>query len=284
MENLLNFWHRIPESINPTLVQIGSFQIRYYGLMYVVALAVVYGLLSYRLKHEKYEYSKEMIQNYFFGVILAIIIGGRLGYVLFYNLKYFAENPLSIVLPFDFSEGVHYVGLSGMSYHGGVIAIIFVTIIFCRRYKVKFWHFCDFVCPAIPLGYMFGRIGNFINGELYGRLTEVAWGMYFPADLNHQLRHPSQLYEAFFEGIFLFVVLWSLRKRKFLDGFFLSLYLMGYGLARFFIEYTREPDPQLGFVWGPFTMGQILCMGMILGGLLIMVVRKRAARKTISSS
>jgi phosphatidylglycerol:prolipoprotein diacylglycerol transferase len=161
-----------------------------------------------------------------------------------------------------------------MSYHGGVIGVILVSIFFCHKYRINFWNFADLLCPAIPLGYTFGRIGNFINGELYGRVTAVPWGMYFPLDPMHQLRHPSQLYEVFFEGIFLFVILWSLRKMKCFDGFFFSLYLIGYGLVRFFIEFVREPDPQLGFILGPFTMGQILCIFMILGGIFIMLIRR----------
>ncbi len=283
MENFIQFWHHIPEHINPNLLQIGAFQLRYYGLMYIVALGIVYGLLSLRLKREKFGYSKELIQNYFFWVVLGILIGGRLGYVLFYNLGYFLQHPWSIILPVDFSDGVHFTGLSGMSYHGGLIAVIIASVLFCRRYRVAFWNFTDFVVPAIPLGYMFGRIGNFINGELYGRATNVAWGMYFPLDPTRELRHPSQLYEAFFEGLFLFVILWTLRKRKPFSGFFLGLYIMGYGLVRFFIEYTREPDPQLGFVWGPFTMGQILCLTMILGGAVLLIIRGVAGRDAKST-
>jgi phosphatidylglycerol---prolipoprotein diacylglyceryl transferase len=253
--------------------------------MYMVALGLVYALLSLRLKQEKFGYSRDLIQSYFFWVILAILIGGRLGYVLFYNLKYFLANPWSIILPVDFSGGgVHFVGLSGMSYHGGLIAIILASVLFCRRHKISFWNFADFVVPAIPLGYMFGRIGNFINGELYGRITDAPWGMYFPLDPARELRHPSQLYEAFFEGLFLFLILWTLRKRKTFPGFFLGLYIMGYGLVRFFIEYTREPDPQLGLVWGPFTMGQILCHVMILGGALLLVIRSAAGRRGTKST
>lgn len=279
MENFIQSWQHIPEHINPNLLQIGAFQLRYYGLMYIVALGIVYGLLSLRLKREKFGYSRDLIQNYFFWVVLAILIGGRLGYVLFYNPGYFLQHPWSIILPVDFSGGVHFTGLSGMSYHGGLIAVIFASVLFCRRYRINFWSFTDFIVPAIPLGYMFGRIGNFINGELYGRVTNVAWGMYFPLDPTRALRHPSQLYEAFFEGLFLFAILWNLRQRNLFPGFFLGFYLMGYGLVRFFIEYTREPDPQLGFVWGPFTMGQILCLIMVLGGALLLAVRGAMARR-----
>jgi len=245
-------------------------------------LGPIHLLALYRLKNEKYEFSKETIENYFGWAIIGVIIGGRLGYVLFYDFKYFAANPLRIICPFDISNGLHYVGISGMSYHGGVIGVILVSIFFCQKYRINFWRFADLLCPAIPLGYTFGRLGNFINGELYGRVTTVPWGMYFPLDPTHQLRHPSQLYEAFFEGILLFIILWSLRKRKFFGGFLFCLYLIGYGLVRFFIEFVREPDSQLEFIFGPFTMGQILCACMILGGTLIIMNRGSGSRHHIT--
>jgi phosphatidylglycerol:prolipoprotein diacylglycerol transferase len=274
MEKFLSWWNHIPEYINPNIVKIGSFQLGYYGLMYVVTFAIVYLLVLYRLNNERYKYPKKIIQSYFVWAILGVIIGGRLGYVLFYDLKYFAANPLRIICPFDFSNGLQYIGISGMSYHGGVIGVILVSVFFCHKYRINLWDFADLFCPAIPLGYTFGRIGNFINGELYGRVTSIHWGMYFPLDPMHQLRHPSQLYEAFFEGIFLFVILWSLRKMKYFDGFLFSFYLIGYGLVRFFIEFVREPDAQLGFILGPFTMGQVLCVFMILGGIFIMLIKR----------
>ncbi len=160
-----------------------------------------------------------------------------------------------------------------MSYHGALIAIIIASVFFCRKHKLNFWLLSDLLSPAVPLGYTFGRLGNFINGELYGRVTSVAWGMYFPLDPTHQLRHPSQLYEALFEGVFLFIILWSLRKKVWASGRLFSLYLFGYGGIRFCLEFFRQPDPQLGFVFGPFTMGQILCFAMILSGVLIFVIR-----------
>jgi phosphatidylglycerol:prolipoprotein diacylglycerol transferase len=162
-----------------------------------------------------------------------------------------------------------------MSFHGGAVAILIAGIIFCRRRNVDFWRFADLICPSIPLGYTFGRIGNFINGELYGRATTVSWGMVFPNDPLHLLRHPSQLYEAFFEGIVLFTILWLIRKRSPFDGALFAFYLIGYGAIRFFIEFFREPDAQLGFVLGPFSMGQILCFAMIVAGAMIYAVRRR---------
>jgi phosphatidylglycerol:prolipoprotein diacylglycerol transferase len=242
--------------------------------MYLVAFVITYVLILYRLKNEKYQYSPKIIQTFFLYAILGVMIGGRLGYVLFYDLVFFLKQPLRIICPFEYSNGFHYVGLFGMSYHGGLLGVILASLFFCYKNKVNFLHFADLVSPAIPLGYTFGRIGNFLNGELFGRTTSVPWGMYFPLDSTRQLRHPSQLYEAFFEGISLFVILWSLRKTRSFDGFLFSLYLIGYGLVRFFIEFVREPDSQLGFIAGPFTTGQVLCVFMILGGIFIMLIRK----------
>lgn len=273
----MDLWQHIPERINPNLIEIGWFHVRYYGLMYLVAFGITYWLLLYRLKYENYEYTKELVQKYFLYAILGVMAGGRLGYVLFYELPYYLEHPLRIISPFDLSDGFRFVGLSGMSYHGGVLGVILGSSLFCYKNKVNFWRFADLLSPAIPLGYTFGRIGNFLNGELYGRVTSVPWGMYFPLDPTWQLRHPSQLYEAFFEGVFLFCVLWNLRKWRPFSGFHFGLYLIGYGTVRFFIEYTREPNEGLGDVLRFFSMGQILCISMVLVGVLIIAIRKQAS-------
>jgi phosphatidylglycerol---prolipoprotein diacylglyceryl transferase len=258
----MNWWNHIPEHINPNIVEIGSFQIRYYGLMYVVAFAVTYLLLSHRLKNESCEYSKEVIQKYFVWAILGVMIGGKLGFVLFYDLKYFIAHPLRIFNPF------------GMSYHGGLLGVVLASLFFCYKNKINFWNFADLLAPAIPLGYTFGRIGNFINGELFGRVTSVPWAMYFPLDPTSQLRHPSQLYEAFFEGIFLFMILWTLRKIRVFKGFHFCLYIITYAIARFCIEFVREPDHGMGFIWLSLTMGQILSIAMILTGTFIILIKR----------
>ncbi len=276
MDRLIEFWQHIPYNLSPTLFQIGSFQLRYYGLMYLVAFFVTYLLVTYRTKHEGYPYSKDLIQDYFVWAILGLLIGARLGYVIFYSFDYYLHHPLEIIIPFDTTNGFQYVGISGMSYHGGALGVLLASLIFCRKQSIEFWRWADLFSAVIPLGYTFGRIGNFINGELYGRVTDVPWGMYFPLDSALRLHHPSQLYEAFFEGIFLFILLWSLRTKKYFDGFLFSLYLIGYGTVRFFIEFFREPDAHLGFVAGILTMGQLLCLIMIIIGLILMAVRKRS--------
>jgi phosphatidylglycerol:prolipoprotein diacylglycerol transferase len=276
MDKWIEIWQHLPAHISPNLFEVGAFQIRYYSLMYLVAFFVTYMLVSYRIKQEGHHYSDEIIQDFFVWGIVGLILGARLGYVLFYQFDYYMRNPLEILLPFDFKQGFSFVGISGMSYHGGAVGVLVAAVIFCRKRAIKFWNFADLFCPAIPLGYTFGRIGNFINGELYGRMTDVPWGMYFPLDPTHQLRHPSQLYEAFFEGIVLFVILWSLRKKKTFDGFFFSLYLFAYGLVRFSIEFLREPDMHLGFIWASLSMGQLLCLMMMGAGMGIFAYRRSA--------
>jgi phosphatidylglycerol:prolipoprotein diacylglycerol transferase len=256
-------WQHLPEHISPNIFEIGSFQVRYYSLMYIIAFLLTYILVSYRIKRENYKYSPEVIQDFFVWAIVGLILGARLGYVLFYN----------------FAHGMRYVGISGLSYHGGAIGVLLSTLMFCRKHQIDFWHFTDLFCPAIPLGYTFGRIGNFINGELYGRITDMPWGMYFPLDYSHQLRHPSQLYEAFFEGIVLFIILWSIRKKSPFDGFLFALYLIGYGLVRFIIEFYREPDIQLGLILGMFSMGQMLCILMMLAGAGVYLFRWKQKKK-----
>ena len=279
MEAFINAWQHIPSQMSPNIFCIGSFQLRYYSLMYLVAFAIVYFLGLYRIKHEKYKYTAENIQDYLVWAMIGVILGARFGEVLIYNPGYYAQHPLEIIMPFNFSNGFRFTGISGMSYHGGVIGVVIASVLFCRKYKFNFWHLVDLLIPAVPLGYTFGRIGNFINGELFGRVTTVPWGMYFPLDPSHSLRHPSQLYEALFEGIVLFILLWLIRKKKMFDGFFIGIYICGYGFVRFFIEFFREPDSQLGFVLGPLSMGQVLCILMMMAGIAIIIWRKNAGIK-----
>jgi phosphatidylglycerol:prolipoprotein diacylglycerol transferase len=274
----IDFWQHLPSKISPNIFEIGSFQVRYYSLMYIVAFALTYLLVTYRLRTEKFPYTKEMIQDLMVWCILGIILGGRLGYVFFYNFEYFIRHPLEVFLPFSFADGFKFVGISGMSFHGGLIGAVLAGAMFCYIRQLRFWDLIDLFVPCAPLGYTFGRIGNFINGELWGRSTDVPWGMYFPLDATHKLRHPSQLYEAFFEGLFLFVILWGLRKKRPFEGAFLAYYLIGYGAVRFFIEYVREPDAHLGLYFGLITMGQILCLAMMLAGAaLYFFLRPKAA-------
>jgi phosphatidylglycerol:prolipoprotein diacylglycerol transferase len=268
MSEFWDWWQHLPQHISPVIFQIGWFRLQYYGLMYIVAFALTYFLVLYRIRHEaRFELSKDQVNDITTHAILGLIIGARLGYVLFYNLAYYLHHPLEIILPFSFSNGFTFTGISGMSYHGGLIGVLLAVFWYVRRAKLNYWQVMDLYVPVVPLGYTFGRLGNFINGELFGRVTTAPIGMYFPLAPDKALRHPSQLYEAFFEGIFLFIILWSIRKIKLPTGAMLAIYIIGYGTVRFFIEFFRQPDPQLGFIFLSFSMGQILCTMMIAGGI-----------------
>jgi phosphatidylglycerol:prolipoprotein diacylglycerol transferase len=275
MTDFWTWWQHLPQHISPVIFQIGSFKLQYYGLMYLVAFGITYALVLYRLRHEaRFAVSREQVNDLTTVIILGLMIGARLGYVVFYNLPYFLRHPLEIVLPFEFSNGITFTGISGMSYHGGVIGILVAAWLYTRRNGIALRDVADLYVPCIPLGYTFGRIGNFINGELYGRATTAPIGMFFPLAPDKALRHPSQLYEAFFEGVFLFAVMWSIRKVRAPRGAMLGFYLIGYGLVRFFIEFYREPDAHIGFVVSALSMGQLLCAGMIAAGVLLILYLK----------
>jgi len=274
MEQLINWWQHIPERINPVFLQLGPVQIRYYGLMYMLSFLAAYFFARFRIKNEKAFFVRQQMDDYITWAILGVLIGARLGYVFFYKIDYFLLRPLEIFWPVQMVDGKAFVGISGMSYHGGLIGVTLSTILFCKKHKINLWSFADFIVPGVALGYTFGRIGNFLNGELYGRVTSVPWGMYFVYAPTYELRHPSQLYEAFFEGIILFFLLWSLRKEISFSGFLFWVYCIGYGTVRFFIEMFRQPDEHLGFVIGHFSMGQLLCLEMILIGSYF-IIRNR---------
>jgi phosphatidylglycerol:prolipoprotein diacylglycerol transferase len=270
----IDWWAHIPEYINPVLISFGQFKIYWYGLMYPVGFLTAFFLVIYRIRSEKLILEESMVFDFLLWAIISAVLGGRIGHVVTSDLSYYLANPWKIILPFDFSEGLRYTGILGMSYHGGVITLVLAYILFCYIRKFNHWQFADIVVPAIPAGYTFGRIGNFINGELYGKVTALPWGMYFPADPTHQLRHPSQLYEAFFEGIVLFIILWSLRKKKWFNGLTLSVYLIGYGIIRFVIEFIREPSGMVKLYLEFMNLAQVMSLLMIVVGLLIIFIRK----------
>ncbi|MFZ2192671.1 MAG: prolipoprotein diacylglyceryl transferase [Candidatus Moraniibacteriota bacterium] len=273
MSKFIEFYQYIPFQINPEIVWIGPFSFGWYAMMYLVAFLVVYFLLKKRLALGEGKLSKSQLFDFLIFCFIGVVVGARLGYVFFYNFFYYISNPLAIISPFDLSTG-NLVGIYGMSYHGGLIGAIIFAIIFTRRNKLKFWDLIDFSVPAIPAGYFFGRLGNFLNGELYGRVTEKWWGMYFPDDELHLLRHPSQLYEAFLEGIVVFIFLWTIRNSKVFQGKLAAIYLCAYATARFFGEFYREPDSQIGFLFFGLTLGQIFSVIMFFSGLGIMFWKK----------
>ena len=273
MNAFWHWWQHLPEQIDPVIFQIGSFRLQYYGLMYLVAFGTTYLIARYRLKSEQgWELTIEHLQGVMTAMIIGLIVGARLGYVLFYNLSYYSTHPLEIILPFQFQGGLRFTGISGMSYHGGLAGTILGLWWYTRKYRLRALGVLDLLAPCGAAGYTFGRIGNFLNGELWGRVTTAPIGMHFPHAGGDALRHPSQLYEAFGEGVLLFMVLWTLRRHLRTPGVLFSCYLIGYGVVRFIVEFFREPDAHLGFIFFSLSMGQLLCSAMIAGGLALMLL------------
>jgi phosphatidylglycerol:prolipoprotein diacylglycerol transferase len=248
--------------------------IRWYGLMYLCAFVVAYLLFTWQLKDRKIAVSRDTVLDMFFWAIVGLLVGARAFAVTIYDSTgYYLQHPLQIILPFSVEEGkIRLTGIAGMSYHGGVVGVTIAVITYLKVKKLDVLEWADMLVAGIPLGYTFGRLGNFINGELYGRITTAPWGMVFPhaesfpvsqpwvkdfassaglsvpsTGLMNLPRHPSQLYEALFEGLVLWLVLWFIvRKRSPYKGFTTACYIMGYGIIRFFIEYARQPDKGIG--------------------------------------
>lgn len=245
--------------IDPEIFRIGPLAIRWYSIMYLLGFILSYLLVRYQIKKRGLNIRKDIIEALYSYLILGLLIGARLGYVFFYNISFYIENPLEIFA----------VWHGGMSFHGGLIGTTIAGYLFCKKYKIDFWRTADLIIVTAPIGLGLGRIGNFINGELYGRVTDVPWAIVFPSGGPYP-RHPSQLYEFFFEGVALFLILWRLKDKKLKKGVLSSVFLMLYGSFRFLIEFFREPDIQLGFVAGFFTMGQLLSLIMIMIGFFIL--------------
>ena len=286
----LSWWNLIPTYFDGTAITIGSFPVRWYGIMYIFAFVTGYLTLNYINKKEKLGYTKEQFDSLFTWIIAGIIIGARLGYVFFYKPGYYFANPTEIILPLTHDAlGWHFTGIAGMSYHGGMILGTIFAIIGMKRNKMDVWKTLNLCFLAAPLAYTWGRYGNFINGELFGEVTTSGIGMYFPMAhdspiTNPILHHPSQLYEMLFEGVILFALLYNLRRIPLLRDKMPCLYLMGYGIFRFFIEFFRRPDAHLGRVdlFG-MSRGQTLCSLMILAGIVwfaVIVYREKKAGKS----
>jgi phosphatidylglycerol:prolipoprotein diacylglycerol transferase len=244
-------------NIDPVIFTIGPFQVRWYGLFYIIAFIVGYIFIKKNLRAKKVQITSEQYDTMIFNALLGVIIGGRLGYILFYNFPYYLQNPLRMLAIWE----------GGMSFHGGAIAVLALGYFFVIRHRLKFYPLADAVVPFAALGLGLGRIGNFINAELYGRVTAVPWAMIFPGT-DGRPRHPSQLYQAFLEGFLLFVILQILYYQRLKEGFVFWSYIALYGVFRIFTEFFREPDPQLGFVFLHFSMGQILSFFMIFAAII----------------
>lgn len=248
-------------NIDPVALDLGFLQIHWYGLMYLVGIGGAWFLASRRLNAFDPTWSKEKLSDLVFWVAMGVILGGRLGYVLFYDLPAYIANPLLIL----------EVWKGGMSFHGGLIGVMLATLWFARRNGKSFFELMDFIAPLVPIGLGAGRIGNFINAELWGKVTDVPWAMVFPTG-GPEPRHPSQLYQFALEGVALFVILWVYSRKPRPTMAVSGLFAVCYGIFRFIVEFVRVPDAQLGYLaWGWLTMGQVLCVPMVLAGLGVMV-------------
>ncbi|SNY55848.1 phosphatidylglycerol:prolipoprotein diacylglycerol transferase [Arsukibacterium tuosuense] len=259
--------------IDPVLVSIGPLfgygplNIHWYGVMYAVAFGLAYWLANRAAAKPGSGWTKEQVSDLLFFGFLGVIVGGRLGYVFFYNFGQLLAEPLYL---FKTWEG-------GMSFHGGLLGVLLAMAWFARRYHKSYLQLGDFVAPLIPLGLAAGRLGNFINGELWGRTTDVPWAVMFP-NAGSLPRHPSQLYHVLLEGILLFIIIMLVRRLKPATGTVGGVFLLGYGVFRFFVEFFRQPDAHLGVLSAGMTMGQWLCLPMIAAGLgLIIYVNSKPA-------
>ena len=263
----------LPE-FNKFALQFGEFGIRWHALAYFVGLLGGWHFLRREAKDPQSTLTIETVDTLLNYVLFGIIIGGRLGYIIFYNSAYYLSHPSAILRIWE----------GGMAFHGALLGIAIAILIMARRHKVTFFSLNDRICIVVPIGLFFGRLSNFINGELFGRVTSAPWAMIF-SNSDGQPRHPSQLYEAGLEGLLLGVIMLILWRRGWLlqDGRLTGVLLAGYGLTRSLIEFVREPDAQLGFILGNFSMGQILSFPMIIFGLYL-IMRKSPSSQPLDSS
>ncbi|OHB26030.1 MAG: prolipoprotein diacylglyceryl transferase [Desulfuromonadaceae bacterium GWB2_53_15] len=252
-------------TIDPVFFSIGPLQFRWYGLMYVLAFVATYFILRSEIRRKQLPLTTDDVSDLVFYGAMGVVLGGRFGYILFYNPAFYLANPLQL---FAVWEG-------GMSFHGGFLGVILAFALYARKKRISFWTLIDMAAQCAPVGLGLGRIGNFINGELYGRQTDVPWGIIFPGG-GGTPRHPSQLYEAFLEGLLLFLIVRFAARRSTATGVAGWTFVAGYGLFRFIVEFFRQPDAQLGTFLGLFSMGQLLSLPMfLLGCFMVFTISRR---------
>ncbi|QER41684.1 prolipoprotein diacylglyceryl transferase [Thermodesulfobacterium sp. TA1] len=259
----------IHPQIDPVIFKIGPFEARWYGLMYVISFFCVLMLTRYQLKERALTNLYPFLENLLFYSFLGLIIGARLGFCFFYYPDYFLTHPWEIIA----------VWKGGMSFHGGLIGGLLTGYVYVKSKGQSFLWWADLIAVCAPIGLFFGRIGNFINGEIYGKPTSLPWGMVFPEG-GPVPRHPVQVYEGLVTGLLLFLFLWSLRKRDWAPGTKFAIFMISYGILRFLFEFLREPAQSFDLIFGWMTMGQVLCLGMIAaGGLLLYLVKRQGFQK-----
>ncbi len=262
--------------IDPVAFSVGPVAVHWYGLMYLAGFAGGYALGVMRAARPGSGWGTHEVGDILFYIAIGVILGGRLGYVLFYNPAYYLQNPFEILQLWS----------GGMSFHGGLLGVIAAMAWYARRTGRYFFQVADFIAPLTPLGLLAGRIGNFINQELWGRPTDLPWAMVFPATDPERLpRHPSMLYEAFLEGVVLFAVLWIYSRHPRATGRVSGLFLVCYGIFRFAVEFVRQPDPHIGYLaFGWLTVGQVLSVPMVLFGLALFFLPLKSAERTTENT
>jgi len=274
----MQYWNHIYEHFNPVAVDLGFIAVHWYGIMYVLALLSALWFAKFIIKKDRIQIEDSVIDAFFIWIEIGVILGARIGYILFYDphTAYYLTHPWQIFNPFADGE---FVGIRGMSYHGAILGALIATLLFGRKHPGEIYKLLDIVGLAVPVGYIFGRIGNFLNQELIGRATDLPWGIY----VDGILRHPSQLYEAFLEGIVVAALIYLYREHKRFDGELLPVYGILYGIARFTAEFWREPDAQLGFICcGWMSMGQLMSLLMILFSVGLYFFIEKQSRKKLS--
>ncbi|MBU3014888.1 prolipoprotein diacylglyceryl transferase [Poseidonibacter lekithochrous] len=269
------YWQNIYSNFEPVAFNLGPVSVHWYGIMYALALISAIFIAKWFIKHDKLNISNDLFDSYIWWAEIGVILGARLGYIIFYdtNAVYYLTKPWQIFNPYV--DGV-YTGISGMSYHGALIGFLIASILFCRKNKISFWFITDIAVLGISAAYVFGRIGNFFNQELVGRVTDVPWGIY----VGESLRHPSQLYEAILEGLVVFAILIYFRKSKTFDGQLALMYGVLYSAMRIIAEFFRQPDIQLGFIYSDWlTMGILQSSVVLLVSLVVYISLKRKESK-----
>ena len=256
-------------NFDPVALRLGPLAIHWYGLMYLIGFGSAWLLGRWRISHGKTRLTLKDLEDIIFYGVLGVIAGGRLGYVVFYKPAYYMSHPLEIF----------YLWEGGMSFHGGLLGVLAMVTWLAHSRKYKWFEVSDFVAPLIPLGLAAGRMGNFINGELWGRPSTLPWAMVFPQSGDGIARHPSQLYQLGLEGLLLFAVIWWFANKPRPTGQISAVFLMGYGFFRFIAEYAREPDDFLGLLTAGLSMGQLLSLPMIMAGALLF---KLSGRKNLT--
>ncbi|BFM49479.1 prolipoprotein diacylglyceryl transferase [Marinomonas sp. THO17] len=249
-------------NIDPIAISIGPIAVHWYGIMYLIGFAGAYAFGVYRAKRSHGLWTKDMVSDAIFYGALGVILGGRIGYILFYQFPSFVDNPLIMIRIWE----------GGMSFHGGLLGVIVAMYVFARKYQKHLVDVTDFLAPFVPIGLGAGRIGNFIGGELWGKPTDVSWAMIFPNDPLQLARHPSQLYQFALEGVALFTILWFFSLRPKPRYCVSGMFLLCYGVFRILVEFVREPDVQIGYLaWGWLTQGQLLSVPMVVLGIVLIV-------------